>query len=249
MRDRGPVTARARLLTASMAGDMLIEQFAFEAYQQGTRVYHGETAFGFFTAAALNRQVGLGAEDGSADWQRWRPTETPAPIVLPDRAPLTPDDPHADPAKDFGLPSAALRMIDRIVIFDPRGGHEGLGYLLAVKDVDPAAWFFTAHFHQDPVCPGSLGIESLLQVLRFAARQRWPERAATHMPVIASGRPHTWRYRGQIRPASRKIEVEAVIRAVDNAPEPAIWADGYLKVDGLCIYKMQDFGLRLVKRR
>ena len=30
--------------------------------------------------------------------------------------------------------------------------------------VDPSAWFFKAHFYQDPVIPGSLGLESLLQL-------------------------------------------------------------------------------------
>jgi 3-hydroxymyristoyl/3-hydroxydecanoyl-(acyl carrier protein) dehydratase len=115
--------------------------------------------------------------------------------------------------------------------------------------VDHRAWFFKAHFYQDPVCPGSLGIESLIQLLRYAARERWPDRAFTHMPLVATGQAHTWRYRGQIRPANKRIEVEAVIHKVEEGPEPALWADGYLKIDGLSIYKMQNFGLRLVKRR
>ena len=69
------------------------------------------------------------------------------------------------------------------------------------------------------------------------------------MPLIATGRPHIWRYRGQIRPASKRVQVEAVLREAVEAPEPELWADGYLKVDGLSIYRMQNFGLRLVQRR
>jgi PfaB family protein len=249
MRDRGPVMARARLLNASAAGDMLIEQFAFEIYQQDQLVYTGETSFGFFTESALNRQVGLGKEDGAAAWAQWRQIPNPGTVVLDDLAPLTPDDPGEAATDDFSLPAAALRMIDRIEAFDPRGGDHGLGYILASKAVDPEAWFFKAHFYQDPVCPGSLGIESFIQLLRYAARERWPELAATHMPLIMTGPPHTWRYRGQIRPGNKRIEVEAVIGAVEEGPEPALRADGYLKVDGLSIYKMKDFGLRLVKRR
>jgi 3-hydroxymyristoyl/3-hydroxydecanoyl-(acyl carrier protein) dehydratase len=248
-RDRGPVTARARLLSSSMAGDMLIEQFAFEIFQQDHRVYAGETSFGFFTEAALDRQVGLGKDDHSGDWERWRAGRPSQPVTLADLAPLTPDDPEDDTSLDFGLPATALRMIDRIEQYDPRGGDHGLGYLRASKAVDPRAWFFEAHFFQDPVCPGSLGIESLIQLLRWAARQRWPERATTHMPLIAAGQPHTWRYRGQIRPTNRQVTLEAVINALEDGAEPALWANGYLKVDGLCIYRMQNFGLRLVKRR
>ncbi len=248
-RDRGPVSARARLLSASMAGDMLIEQFAFEVFQQDHRVYAGETSFGFFTEAALNRQVGLGKDDRSGDWERWRAVRPANAVSLANIAPLTPDDPGEDDEDDFALPAAALRMIDRIDRYDPQGGEPGLGYLQATKKVDPQAWFFEAHFFQDPVCPGSLGIESLIQLLRWAARQRWPALAETHMPLIAGGSPHTWRYRGQIRPDNSDVTVEAVITAIEDGPEPALWADGYLKVDGLCIYKMQNFGLRLVDRR
>ena len=249
MRDRGPVNARARLLSSSMAGDMLIEQFAFEVFQRNRPVYSGETSFGFFTEAALERQVGLGKDDRSGEWERWHAGRTAKTMTLADLAPLQPDDSEEDAPGDFALPGAALRMIDRIDRYDPHGGENGLGYLRASKDVDPRAWFFQAHFFQDPVCPGSLGIESLIQLLRWAARQRWPALAATHMPLITEGAPHTWRYRGQIRPGNKCVTVEAVINKIDDGFEPALWADGYLKVDGLSIYKMQDFGLRLVKRR
>jgi 3-hydroxymyristoyl/3-hydroxydecanoyl-(acyl carrier protein) dehydratase len=249
MRDHGPVKARSRLLTSSMAADMLIEQFAFEVFQADQIVYAGETTFGFFTQDALNRQVGLGKDDASGVWKRWRVALPDHPVGLADLAPLTPDDPNEDTVEDFGLPAAALRMIDRIETCDPQGGDNGLGYLQASKAVDPTAWYFDAHFYQDPVCPGSLGIESFMQLLRYAARQRWPDLATTHMPLITTGSAHTWRYRGQIRPQNKNIEVEAVIRKIAEGPEPALWADGYLKVDGLSIYKMQNFGLRLVHRR
>jgi hypothetical protein len=54
-----------------------------------------------------------------------------------------------------------------------------------------------------------------------------------------------WRYRGQILPAHRQVEVEAVITDRRSQPHPRLVADGYLKCDGLYIYKMQDFGLEL----
>ena len=48
----------------------------------------------------------------------------------------------------------------------PEGGEAGLGQIRATKEVDPAEWFFKAHFYQDPVQPGSLGIEAMLQALQ-----------------------------------------------------------------------------------
>jgi hypothetical protein len=40
------------------------------------------------------------------------------------------------------------------------------------KDVDPGEWFFKAHFFQDPVMPGSLGIEALCQLLQWYMAER-----------------------------------------------------------------------------
>jgi hypothetical protein len=40
--------------------------------------------------------------------------------------------------------------------------------------------------------------------------------------------------------------VEAGITRITETPEPLIMADGFLSVDGLIIYEMKDFGIRLV---
>jgi hypothetical protein len=45
------------------------------------------------------------------------------------------------------------------------------------------------------------------------------------------------------------VEVEAGVTRLEDGPAPMILADGYLKVDGIYIYKMKSFGLRLVPRR
>jgi 3-hydroxymyristoyl/3-hydroxydecanoyl-(acyl carrier protein) dehydratase len=58
-------------------------------------------------------------------------------------------------------------MIDRITGYWPEGGNSGLGTLRAEKDVKADEWFFKAHFYQDPVQPGSLGIEALIQLVQF----------------------------------------------------------------------------------
>jgi 3-hydroxymyristoyl/3-hydroxydecanoyl-(acyl carrier protein) dehydratase len=146
------------------------------------------------------------------------------------------------------MPSRALRMIDGIDHFAPDGGPAGLGYVRGIKNIDPQEWFFKAHFFQDPVCPGSLGIESFLQLLRFAAQAFWPDSSQTHTLELLAPAPHAWRYRGQILPSNQRVEVEAMITERRDLPEPLLKADGYLKCDGLYIYKMNNFGLRLIPR-
>ena len=136
-------------------------------------------------------------------------------------------------------------MIDRVDIYIPDGGPKGLGFIRGVKAVDPAEWFFKAHFYQDPVCPGSLGIESFLQLIKYMALERWENRVESHRFEPLIGSPHQWTYRGQVIPENQTIEVEAVVMEIQETPLPMIKANGYLKVDGLYIYQMENFGFRL----
>ena len=61
-----------------------------------------------------------------------------------------------------------------------------------------------------------------------------------------TGQTHRWIYRGQILPANRRVTVEATVTQVGEAPHPVVLATGRLLVDGLYIYQMEDFGIRLV---
>ena len=139
-----------------------------------------------------------------------------------------------------------LRMVDRIDLFVADGGPRRLGYLRGRIAVDREAWFFKAHFHQDPVWPGSLGIESFLQLLKAAAVDRWGTDSA--FESIVSAAPHQWTYRGQIIPGDREVTVSATVTGIDDE-EQTIAADGYLSVDGRVIYAMKDFTLRCGERR
>ena len=140
------------------------------------------------------------------------------------------------------------KMIDRIDTFLPEGGPEKLGFIRGTKRIDHREWFFKAHFYQDPVCPGSLGIESFIQLLKYLARKRWPELINTHRFSLLTGMAQNWVYRGQILPQNRLVTVEASITDLQDGPNPRIIADGYLQVDGLYIYKMENFGIELLPR-
>ncbi|MFC1578586.1 hypothetical protein ACFL36_06210, partial [Thermodesulfobacteriota bacterium] len=165
---------------------------------------------------------------------------------LVDYAPLSPRDPQYDRVSGLVLPAKAIRMVDRIETYLPEGGPDGLGFVRGSKPVDPGEWFFKAHFCQDPVCPGSLGIESFIQLLKYMARERWPHLLASHRFALLTKNTHSWTYRGQILPHNRLITVEASITNIQDGTVPRITADGYLQVDGLYIYKMENFGIELL---
>ncbi len=243
-RNSGTLTIRIRMTDVSKAGGMIIQDFDMEVLSQETVLYRGTTNFGFFTAKALANQIGI----RNSDLADFEPEKTPeAPILFEPDAPVSPDDDNSSP--NTGMPAKALRMIDKIQVLDLKAGKYEKGYVRASKKVDPNEWFFHAHFYQDPVCPGSLGIESFIQLIRFFMLKKFniqPEQYQARLPMNL---PHEWIYRGQIIPANKEITVHAHIRhARQNEDVFFVQADGALCVDGICIYEMKDFSLAFEPR-
>ncbi len=242
---KGPLTTRARLTQVSEAGDMIIEHFDFQILQSGQKIYQGQTHFGFFTQEALAAQVGL----HQIDMSRYTLPEdsvTNRQTAMVDHTPTAPDDLSGHVHENAVLPGRAIRMIDNIEAYFPEGGPHGYGIIRASKKVLPKEWFFKAHFLGDPVCPGSLGLESLIQVLKFMALDRWPHLGDDHCFTLKSDIRHRWTYRGQITPENRHIELLALVTNVVEEPFPVLTADGLLTVDGLPIYHMEQFSIGLV---
>ncbi len=244
----GLLTTKVRLNRVSNAADMIIEDFSFEVSQNGQPVYMGTTYFGFFTPQALAKQEGV-RNPGDFCWNLpLNKAEKSQPVPLEMAAPLTPEEAAASTkVSPLGLqmPAKAFAMIDQIDCYLPDGGTEGLGYIKGSKVIDPNEWFFKAHFYQDPVWPGSLGLEAFIQLLKYAALKRWPEKVANSRFSLITGQEHGWQYRGQVVPTNSRVTVEASITQIDNAPEPMLLAKGALHVDNLTIYTIDNFGIAL----
>ena len=239
----GTLHTRVRLTQLSEVRDMLIQHFDFEVRDREGPVYGGSTYFGFFTPEALDRQEGLRPDP--ADPVAWTGDPRVVATGMPDLPPVSPADEARQPGEGLVLPARALRMLDRVDLV-PGGGRAGLGRLRGVKRVDPDEWFFRAHFFQDPVWPGSLGLECFLQLLKAAAMQLRPGLLRTHRFAPALGREHRWSYRGQVLPTNREVTVAAEITEVVEAKVTTVLAHGLLGVDGLPIYRMEGFGVSLV---
>jgi 3-hydroxymyristoyl/3-hydroxydecanoyl-(acyl carrier protein) dehydratase len=209
------------------SGGMIIQEFDFSVADRQGVLYEGETMFGFFSREALANQVGI------RDAKPYQPTDLEMQrsrsLLYPEGAPF---------------PDKQLRMIDRIEMFVADGGPCSLGYIRGSKDVDPDEWFFTAHFFEDPVTPGSLGLESFLQLVKFAAVERWGWRDGDVLAAVATERTHRWLYRGQVVPDNHRVMVSAWVTAVDEE-QRILTADGFLAVDGKLIYQMNDFTVKL----
>jgi PfaB family protein len=225
--ESGTLTTHVRITRIASSGGMIIQNYDFEISDRQGPVYTGDTVFGFFSAESLAQQVGVR-----------------------DARPYQPSGSEVARAESFDYPCEApfpetkLRMIDRIEQFVADGGPAGVGFIRGSKGVDPKEWFFDAHFYQDPVCPGSLGLESFLQLLKVVAVKRWGGGPESVLETVALGENHRWNYRGQIIPSNDQVVVEAVVTAIDDEQQ-LLKADGFLSVDGKVIYQMKDFTLRL----
>ncbi|MBI3925167.1 MAG: type I polyketide synthase [Armatimonadetes bacterium] len=245
----GKIRVRVRMTKVSEAGGMIIEWFDMKVLAGEEPIYEGTTYFGFFSVPALAQQIGL--RDHQERIYEPAPEEVARALghQFPVERPRDPQDPAVDPASRACLPGKALMMLDRIDQYVPDGGRHRLGFVRGSKVVDPAEWFFEAHFYQDPVMPGSLGLEAFLQALKYVALERFPHLRETHRfePILV-GREHSWVYRGQLVPTNRRMEIEAVVSEVVDGDRPHVMADGFLTVDGLYVYEMKDFGVRLVPK-
>ncbi|MFI5345001.1 MAG: beta-ketoacyl synthase N-terminal-like domain-containing protein [Elusimicrobiota bacterium] len=222
----GTLSTTVKLTKVSQSGGMIIQGYDMQISDAaGGLIYKGTTEFGFFTKDALSNQLGLrGAK---------RPVPTSAESSAARSLPLSGGLP--------ALPGPMLLMLDEVTLFP--GGPKNLGVLRGIRKVDPNEWFFKAHFYQDPVCPGSLGLESFIQLMKCYARDRWP--GAGRFENMILGRPHRWLYRGQYTQVNKEIVIDCVITGADDAAR-TITADGYLTRDGLTVYEMRDFTLRVL---
>ena len=222
--ETGTLVTTVVMTKVSQSGGMIIQNYDMLMHDvAGRLVYQGKTEFGFFTKESLSQQVGLrGAKLFVA------PAGT-----APRRLPLK----NGLPA----LPGPMLLLLDSVEQYD-NAGPKGLGALIGRRAVNPNEWFFSAHFYQDPVCPGSLGLESFIELMKCHARDRWP--GAGRFESMVLGRTHKWLYRGQYTPVNEAVEVQCWITAVDEASK-TLTADGYLLRDGLVVYEMRDFTLKV----
>ncbi|MEW6259811.1 MAG: beta-ketoacyl synthase N-terminal-like domain-containing protein [Thermodesulfobacteriota bacterium] len=238
----GRLTMRASMIQVSAVRDMVIERFETRIVQDDRTVLEGETEFGFFTKEALRAQAGI------------RKPAIPAAVSRIEHLAFVPIEDMDSNGLCHGLqlPQPMFRMIDAVCCDVGHPGAFGLGVWVGICTVRPDAWFFKAHFHEDPVWPGSLGLEAFLQVLRcgMLLQDRVPAVQGAKRRfrwTIPSGKEHGWTYRGQILPGNGRVRVEAHIKTIETEPIPMVTADGFLEVDGLRIYEMTDFSVGVVE--
>ncbi len=223
------------LTRISRSAGMTLLTFDVACRLDGRPLYDMQTGFGFFPDAALRAQVGLPT---SATERQEFAQPPPDTISLDDVLGGAP-----------AICTPRLLMIDDRLGHWPVGGRARLGRWRSDKRIDPRDWFFKAHFFRDPVQPGSLGLEAMLQLVQCALLQRaaWKDIPNPRFEPIAIGRELTWKYRGQVIPESAVVSVELELTDVRREQGSTLAVgDGWLWVDGKRIYGASGLAMRLV---
>lgn len=238
----GTLKTKAKLKSYSKSGTMIIVGFDVECTIGGQKVYTLDTVFGFFPTTAFENQAGLPVSEAQKALFAAAPTD--------EQVQLKNEPGHALRTTAPKLAMPFLCMIDRIVHIDRTGGAKGLGAFRAEKDVNPDEWFFKAHFFQDPVQPGSLGVEAMCQLLQSAMRLLDLHQGFTSPRFEPCGleMPHVWKYRGQVVPKNEVISCTLEITEIGkDARGTFAIADASLWVDGKRIYDCKGLAMRIVE--
>ena len=233
---RGKTITNTALLTRTInGGGVCIQAYRFELSSNDRVFLCGETTFGYFTQPMMDEQSGLGQKEDHQDW-----------ITSPDSR-----DGFVEIINELAdersyTEKSLLDQVDSIW-FDPNGGSQKSGKIICQKKIGGNEWFFENHFYQDPVMPGSLGVEIIPRALAAVLQKTMPELnlnlAYLEMPEDKQLR---WKYRGQVLPSNKKMQVEIEIKEKTVSEENIrVTADANFWVDDLWIYSVENLSMVL----
>jgi 3-hydroxymyristoyl/3-hydroxydecanoyl-(acyl carrier protein) dehydratase len=227
------IRARTELLKTIFYGSTIIQHYSFELKCDGEIFFEGKSSFGYFSAEAMAGQPGLDGGNTVLPWQIKTGQENR--IV-----------PIEGTALDADLPKGKLRLLDGVVINSSAGNHQE-GYVYANRRNNPQDWFYACHFHEDPVMPGSLGIEAMLQAMKVFALQQSKVSAAAD---IAAGQKMKWSYRGQVLQHHRQMQVEVHFHETQLIGNTKLFTgDASLWADDSRIYEVRNLALAIEEKQ
>jgi 3-hydroxymyristoyl/3-hydroxydecanoyl-(acyl carrier protein) dehydratase len=221
------VRAQAELLKTIFYGSTIIQHFSFELVCDGEVFFEGKSSFGYFSAEAMAAHIGLDGAKTVLPWLKQAGLE--GHLV-----------PLQGTSLETGLPHGKLRLLDGVAIQKGAGDHQQ-GYIYANRRNSPLDWFYACHFREDPVMPGSLGIEAIMQAMKIYTRQQ--AKITTSVDLV-TGQKMNWSYRGQVLQYHRQMQVEVHFHKTEQRGTTKIFSgDASLWADRSRIYEVRNMVL------
>jgi 3-hydroxymyristoyl/3-hydroxydecanoyl-(acyl carrier protein) dehydratase len=215
----------AVLKDAFTSGGMHIQKYSFELSLDGSIFMKGDSTFGYFTKMAMEQQTGLGPLQPQID------TSIEANAV-----PIQLENKH----------KKHLDLLNK-VSFVSNSENGGNTIIFGEKNLSKDEWFYTNHFYQDPVMPGSLGVEAIMQGLwAYIKEIRYIEKFRNPVFSFLNKTPLTWKYRGQVTPSNQNIRFQVRLQNIHiSTSEITITANADFWVDTLRIYSINNLALSI----
>jgi 3-hydroxymyristoyl/3-hydroxydecanoyl-(acyl carrier protein) dehydratase len=224
------ITTKAVLEKTSFSGSTIIQHFSFSLSSDGLEFLHGTTTFGYFPEQAMASQTGL--DNGRRSSPRGN-----SPDVQPNLFEIS----NLQNKPEYGLPLNKLRMIDSIA-YEKNQPSSQLQYIQSGRNNRPSDWYYENHFLGDPVMPGSLGVETIVQAFMCGIQGVSGHPAAIQ---LACGHEMKWKYRGQVLPTNAMVHVDVQITETKPTSSGILYTgSANLWADDLRIYEIQ--GLTLI---
>ena len=241
------IVNKSVLLSTSMAGGAIIQSFSFDLSVDGETIYRGGAVFGYFSADSLTNQLGIDNGQVTQPWFVNHKTAQ-ANIIKIDLTDPTLSLFALDPHKPaYRLAGGQLNFVDTVSIVEGGGDHQ-LAYIYGERTIDASDWFFRYHFHQDPVMPGSLGVEAIIELLQCYALVNDLGKQFKNPRFIAPATKVAWKYRGQITPLNKQMSLDIHLTdIIKTDSEVRLVGDANLSKDGLRIYQVKDISLSIVE--
>lgn len=236
------VQHRSKLLSHDSLPGSILQNFSYELSCDGEVFYTGESLFGYFTDKALANQVGLDKGTHVLPWLDQQPAR-PAGTRRIDLPAYRSSEAGRTATR---LAGGQLDLVEWVDVL-PEGGKHGRGYLRGHRTIDPANWYFECHFHRDPVMPGSLGVEAVLQALQvYAVETGLTDGLRAPRFALSTGTQTSWSYRGQILRTDPDMEFDAHVKEVRREPGRLVLvADASLWKSTLRIYELRDLSIEI----
>lgn len=247
------IVNRSVLLSTAVAGGAIIQNFTFELYVKGKQgqsdelFYRGTAVFGYFSEDSLTNQLGLDNGKTTLPWFKQKNIAASELHVV-----NLADENHEFYQKNltqphYRLAGGQMNFVDTVTIVEG-GGEHNIAYILGERTVDASDWFFRYHFHQDPVMPGSLGVEAIIELLQTYALKNKLGANFSNPRFIAPLTEVKWKYRGQITPVNKQMSLDVdITRIEENDGEVRLMGNANLSKDGLRIYEVKDIVLSIVE--
>jgi 3-hydroxymyristoyl/3-hydroxydecanoyl-(acyl carrier protein) dehydratase len=224
------IQANAVLTKTVFSGSTIIQHFEFKLTCGGDVFFEGTSSFGYFPEESMASQSGLDGGKALLPWGKKAENINCLEKIILDDAYLNPD-----------FPGGKLRLIDG-ASYCSDGGLFSKGYVIASRRNLPNDWFYENHFFQDPVMPGSLGIEAIIQAYKAAVHS---STKSANPVTLAAGMGFKWKYRGQVLQNHNQMLVDLHIQDKQLVNEVKVFtANANLWADETRIYELHNLAVQ-----